>query len=99
MARQEGAWHRAAMLVLLPEAAVVGKLLGNHRVHVNVLGDVIVVLGGVLEGASTVGGDPNGRMRLLVGLRSGQGLVELPVCALVGDRVLRPRLDNDFKRF
>jgi hypothetical protein len=38
-------------------------------------------------------------MGLLIGLGSGQGLVELPVFTLVGDGVLRPRLDNDFERF
>ena len=45
-----------------------------------------------------MGGDPNGRMGLLVGFGSGEGLVELPVFALGGDRVLRPRLDNDLER-
>src|SRR5262245_62096337 len=98
MARQEGAWHRTGMPILLPGASVEGKLLGDHRVHVNVLCDVIVVLGGVLEGTSTVGGNPDGWMGLLVGWGSGQGLIKLPVFALVGDRVLRPCLDNDFER-
>jgi hypothetical protein len=59
------------MLVLLPEAAVISKFLGNHCVHVNVLRDVIVVFGGVLERTGTVGGDPDGRIGLLVGFRGG----------------------------
>src|SRR5438094_6363110 len=99
MARQEGVRHRAWMLVLLPEASVVGELLSDHRVHVYVLRDMIVVFSGILEGASAVGRDPNGRMGLLIGFGGGQGLVELPVLALVGDRVLRPRLDNELQRF
>src|SRR5262245_58125512 len=98
MARQEGAWPQTGMPILLPEAAVVGELLGDHRIHINVLCDVIIVLGGVLKGASTVGGNPDGWMGLLVGWGRGQGLIKLPVFALVGNRVLRPRLDNDFER-
>src|SRR2546426_6232434 len=38
----------------------------------NVLRDVVVVFGGVFEGAGTVGRDPDGRMRLLVGFGSRQ---------------------------
>src|SRR6266508_2872864 len=99
MTRQEGMGPGAWMLILLPEASVVGKLLGDHRIHVNILRNVIVVFGGVFEGAGTVGRDPNGRMGLLVGFGSRQGLVELPVFALVSDCVLRPCLDNDLERF
>jgi hypothetical protein len=66
------------MLVLLPQAAVVSELLGDDRIHVNVLGDVIVVFGGILEGGRAVGRYPDGRMGLLVGFGSGQGLVKLP---------------------
>jgi hypothetical protein len=36
-------------------------------------------------------------MGLLVGFGGGQRFVELPVFALIGDRVLRPRLHNDLQ--
>jgi hypothetical protein len=42
-------------------------------------------------------GKPDGRMRILIGFRHGQGLIELPVLARIGDSFLGPRLEDDFQ--
>jgi hypothetical protein len=56
------------MLAFSPDTAVIVELLGDDGIHVDVLRHVVVVPGGKLQGARTVGCHPDGRMRLLVGL-------------------------------
>src|SRR5437660_6921477 len=86
------------MRVLLPEPPIGRELLGDHRVDVDVLRDVVVVFGRVVEGGGTVGGDPDGWMGRLIGPRGRHRFVELPVLARIRQRVRRPRLNDDVER-
>ena len=55
-------------------------------------GHVEIHLCRVLKGGGAVGSVPNWRIGLLVGLGSGQDLVELKELTVIGDGVLGPRL-------
>ena len=87
------------MLTLPPYFSVHIELFCDHRVYIDVLGNMVVVLGGVLNRRGTVGRHPDGRVRLLVGLGHGQRLIKLPVFSLVGDFLFGPRFNDDLQGF
>src|SRR5262245_2045525 len=95
MTRQESARHGAGMTILLPELAPGGKFFGDHRVDIDVLGDVEVATRRVLKTGCTVRGKPDRRMGLLIRLGCGHDLNKLKEFPIVRHGIFGPRLDDD----
>src|SRR5215510_2615946 len=93
--RKEGAGHGTFVTCLLPQTLPQSEFFRDHRVHIQVLGNVKVLGGRVLEETLAVTGEPYRRVRLLVRLGPGKGFLELPIFALIGDTFLGPRLPYD----
>ena len=92
---KEGAGHGAFVAGLLPETPPHSEFFRDHRVQIQVLGNVKVLGGRILEGTLAVTGEPYRRVRLLVRLGPGEGLLELPILAFIDDTFLGPRLPYD----
>jgi len=89
--------HWSWVGVLPPDLPVQRELLSDDFVDIQVLGHVEVVFGGVFQGRLTMCAIPHGRMGLLVGFGHRQGLVKMPVLALIRDGLLRPRFQDDLQ--
>ena len=66
---QEGLGHGGVVAGLSPQVAPGVELVGDHGIHVDVLGDVEVVPRRVLEAGRAVAAEPDWRVRLLVRIR------------------------------
>src|SRR5215471_8216950 len=97
MTCQEGTRHRAGMPTLLPELAPGGKFFGDHRVDIDVLGDVKVATRRVLKTRRTVRGKPDRRMGLLIRLGRSHDLEELKELPIVRHSLFSPRFDDDIE--
>ena len=91
-ALQEDTRHGAFVVALLPCVTEEVELARHVVVRVEVLSDVVVVVRRPAHRLVGVHGGPDRRMRLLVGLRVRQGLLEVEVLAVVRDLGLRPGL-------
>src|SRR5262245_32518044 len=97
MTRQEGARHGTGMTTLLPELAPGSEFFGDHRVDIDVLGNVEVAARRVLKARCAVRSEPDRRMGLLVRLGRGHNLKELKELTIVGHTVFSPCLNDDVK--
>src|SRR5262245_9397541 len=97
MPRQEGARHGTGVTTLLPELAPGGKFFGDHRVDIDVLGDVEVAARRVLKTRRAVRSEPDRRMGLLVRLGRSHDFKELKELSIIGHGILSPRLDDDIE--
>src|SRR3989442_4500009 len=88
---KEGAGHGAFVAGLLPETPPHNEFFRDHRVQIQVLGNVKVLGGRILEGTLAVTGEPYRRVRPLVRLVAGEGLLEISILSFLSGTFLRPR--------
>ena len=97
VARQKSSGLRSLVSVRLPQLAPIREFLGDDRVRVDVLGDVEVHPGRILEARRAVGGEPDGRPRLLVRLWRGVRVDELEELAFEVHALIAPGLEDHFE--
>src|SRR5262245_53503458 len=87
MPRQEGARPGTGVPTLLPELARGGEFFGDHRINIDVLGDVEVAARRVLKTRRAMRRKPDRRMRMRVRLGRSHDFKELKEFPLVGHAV------------